>query len=48
MPLLAPMPPRDTHEEHRSATPLELFFDLTFVVAIAQAGEQPAPRPGRR
>ena len=38
MPLLAPMPPRDTHEEHRSATPLELFFDLTFVVAIAQAG----------
>ena len=38
MPLLAPMPPRDTHEEHRTATPLELFFDLTFVVAIAQAG----------
>ena len=37
MPLLAPMPPRDTHEEHRTATPLELFFDLTFVVAIAQA-----------
>jgi low temperature requirement protein LtrA len=31
MPLLAPMPPRDTHEEHRSATPLELFFDLTLV-----------------
>jgi low temperature requirement protein LtrA len=37
MPLLAPMPPRDTHEEHRSSTPLELFFDLTFVVAVAQA-----------
>jgi low temperature requirement protein LtrA len=37
MPLLAPMPPRDTHEEHRASTPLELFFDLTFVVAIAQA-----------
>jgi hypothetical protein len=25
-------------EEHRSATPLELFFDLCFVVAVAQAG----------
>ena len=37
MPLLAPMPPRDTHEEHRASTPLELFFDLTFVVAVAQA-----------
>ncbi|NJP34020.1 low temperature requirement protein A [Micromonospora thermarum] len=24
-------------EEHRSATPLELFFDLCFVVAVAQA-----------
>ena len=28
---------RDPEEVHRSATPLELFFDLTFVVAIAQA-----------
>jgi low temperature requirement protein LtrA len=28
---------RDTNEEHRAATPLELFFDLVFVVAIAQA-----------
>ena len=28
---------RDRHEEHRSSTPLELFFDLTFVVAIAAA-----------
>ena len=37
MPLLAPMPPRDTDEEHRAATPLELFFDLAFVVAVAQA-----------
>ncbi len=27
---------RDSSEAHRSATPLELFFDLTFVVAIAQ------------
>jgi low temperature requirement protein LtrA len=31
------MTARDPDEEHRVATPLELFFDLTFVVAIAQA-----------
>src|SRR5687767_15613860 len=30
---------RDPAQPHRSATPLELFFDLTFVVAIAQAAE---------
>lgn len=29
---------RDPHEAHRVSTPLELFFDLCFVVAIAQAG----------
>ena len=28
---------RDPEEEHRAATPLELFFDLCFVVAVAQA-----------
>ncbi|HKY74740.1 MAG TPA: low temperature requirement protein A [Acidimicrobiia bacterium] len=28
---------RDPGQSHRAATPLELFFDLTFVVAIAQA-----------
>ncbi len=28
---------RSPHEAHRVATPLELFFDLIFVVAIAQA-----------
>lgn len=28
---------RDRHEKHRAATPLELLFDLCFVVAIAQA-----------
>ncbi len=28
---------RSRHEPHRAATPLELFFDLVFVVAIAQA-----------
>ena len=27
---------RDPHEAHRAATPLELLFDLCFVVAIAQ------------
>ncbi|HET6857781.1 MAG TPA: low temperature requirement protein A [Streptomyces sp.] len=32
------MTSRNRHEEHRPATPLELFFDLCFVVAIAQAG----------
>jgi low temperature requirement protein LtrA len=32
------MRPRDPHESHRTATPLELFFDLAYVVAIAQAG----------
>jgi low temperature requirement protein LtrA len=31
------MGPRDTEEPHRVATPLELFFDLVFVVAIASA-----------
>ncbi|GAB2754753.1 low temperature requirement protein A [Streptomyces bullii] len=31
---------RGRDEAHRSATPLELFFDLCFVVAIAQAGIQ--------
>jgi low temperature requirement protein LtrA len=31
---------RDIDEAHRAATPLELLFDLTFVVAIAIAGAQ--------
>jgi low temperature requirement protein LtrA len=33
------MAPRWPHEPHRAATVLELFFDLVFVVAIAQASE---------
>ncbi len=37
---LLPMTPRDTGEEHRASTPLELLFDLCFVVAVAQAGRQ--------
>jgi low temperature requirement protein LtrA len=35
--LHARMAPRDPAESHRASTPLELFFDLTFVVAVAQA-----------
>jgi low temperature requirement protein LtrA len=31
---------RDPGEAHRAATPLELLFDLTFVVAFGQAGDQ--------
>ncbi|MEU9114807.1 low temperature requirement protein A [Streptomyces sp. NPDC048483] len=31
---------RSRDEVHRTATPLELFFDLCFVVAVAQAGRQ--------
>ncbi len=34
------MTPRDPDEEHRQASFLELFFDLCFVVAIAQAAAQ--------
>lgn len=33
-----PMTARSREEGHRAATSLELFFDLCFVVAIAQAG----------
>jgi low temperature requirement protein LtrA len=40
MALLRRMSGRDPEEEHRSSTPLELLFDLTFVVAVAQAGTQ--------
>lgn len=29
--------PRDRTEKHRVATPLELFTDLGYVVAVAQA-----------
>ncbi|WP_173922037.1 low temperature requirement protein A [Agromyces sp. Marseille-P2726] len=33
---------RDPNESHRTATPLELLYDLTFVVAFSQAGTQAA------
>jgi len=32
-----PLAPRDPGEEHRASTPLELLFDLCFVVAVGQA-----------
>ncbi|MCG6496236.1 low temperature requirement protein A [Kitasatospora sp. A2-31] len=35
-----PMVPRSRDEPHRVATPLELFFDLCFVVAVGQAGRE--------
>ena len=31
---------RDPHEPHRAATPLELLFDLTLVVAFGTAGNE--------
>ncbi|MCW4461302.1 low temperature requirement protein A [Sphingomonas sp. BT-65] len=34
---IRPMAPRDPHEPHRVATPLELLFDLVTVIAIAAA-----------
>ena len=37
---VAGLQPAHRHESHRVATPLELFFDLCVVVAIAQAGVQ--------
>ncbi len=35
--MVRPLSPRDPHEEHRVASPLELFTDLCYVVAVAQA-----------
>ena len=35
-----PMSGRSTEERHRVSSPLELLFDLTFVVAIAQVASQ--------
>ncbi|MFD7511972.1 low temperature requirement protein A [Streptomyces sp. NPDC059853] len=39
-PVRRPMRGRDPGEEHRASTPLELLFDLTFVVAVSQAAAQ--------
>ncbi len=40
VPLHVRMTPRDPNESHRVATPLELFFDLVFVVAVSSAAAQ--------
>lgn len=37
---MVPMLGRDPEEPHRAATPLELFYDLVFVVAVAFASER--------
>jgi low temperature requirement protein LtrA len=34
------MLPRDSGEAHRASTPLELLFDLCFVVAVAQVSNE--------
>ena len=39
-PCLQALKPRNPQQSHRVATPLELLFDLIFVVAIATAGQQ--------
>jgi low temperature requirement protein LtrA len=38
--LVRPMTGRSPEEAHRVATPLELFFDLVFVVAVAQVSSE--------
>ncbi|MEO8262762.1 MAG: low temperature requirement protein A [Pseudolysinimonas sp.] len=40
MPSLIRMSGRDPEQSHRGATPLELLFDLAFVVAFGQAADQ--------
>ena len=37
---LTRMSGRDPHERHRVATPLELLFDLTFVIAFGVSAER--------
>ncbi len=39
---IAPMTGRDPHEANRASTPLELLFDLTFVVAFSQISGEAA------
>ena len=38
---------RDAAEDNRVSTPLELFFDLCFVVAVGQAGQELAHAIGQ-
>ena len=42
MPRLVRMRGRDPHQPHRAATPLELLFDLAFVVAFGTGADQMA------
>ena len=37
---LQQMTGRSRHESNRTATPLELFFDLTFVIAFSAAAAE--------
>jgi low temperature requirement protein LtrA len=39
-PWVRPMAPRDPNEPHRVSTPLELLFDLCFVVAVSYASNE--------
>jgi low temperature requirement protein LtrA len=39
---IVPMSGRDPSERHRSVSPLELLFDLTFAVAFSVASNQAA------
>ncbi len=39
---LRPMRGRDPHESHRAASPLELFYDLTFAIAFGVTGTHTA------
>ncbi|MDH6135164.1 low temperature requirement protein LtrA [Kitasatospora sp. MAA4] len=45
-PVVRRMVRRSRDEAHRASTPLELFFDLCFVVAVGQAGRQLATALG--
>ena len=47
-PWYRPMRARRADESHRASTPLELLFDLCFVVAVAQAAPQHAFECGPR
>jgi low temperature requirement protein LtrA len=38
--LANPLIPRDVEETHRAATPLELFYDLIYVIAIASLASE--------
>nr|WP_241878691.1 low temperature requirement protein A [Psychrobacter sp. PraFG1]UNK05257.1 low temperature requirement protein A [Psychrobacter sp. PraFG1] len=39
LPHIWPISARDTHEPNRASTPLELLFDLVYVIAISAAAQ---------